>query len=220
LLAHVPPEKQPRVAGMIVSGQAATVAQARRLLAAETQPSGITSPIGKYKAIVIDPPWPVTKISREVRPNQAEFDYPTMRLEEIEALPIPTLADEDGCHIYLWVTQKHLPDGLHLFDIWGVRYQCIMTWVKNVGFTPFSWMYSTEHVLFGHIGNLALLKLGLRLDFAAPVREHSRKPDVFYDLVAAASPEPRLDMFSREPRDGFMQWGNEIGKWVTNTTSA
>jgi N6-adenosine-specific RNA methylase IME4 len=89
-----------------------------------------------------------------------------------------------------------------------------MTWVKNVGITPFSWMYSTEHVLFCTKGSLPLLEIGRRLDFSAKVREHSRKPDVFYDLVREVSPGPRLDVFSREKREGFDQYGNEVDKYV------
>lgn len=170
-------------------------------------------PTDKYHAIVIDPPWPMDKIARDVRPNQVEMDYATMSIDEIAALPIPALFAPDGCHVYLWTTHRFLPDALRLFEAWGVRYQCLMTWVKNVGFTPYSWMYSTEHVLFGRVGSLDLLRLGLRLDFAAKVREHSRKPDEFYELVREASPGPRLDMFSREARDGFQQWGHEEGKF-------
>jgi N6-adenosine-specific RNA methylase IME4 len=168
-------------------------------------------PIGKYRCIVIDPPWPMVKIEREERPNQGvTLDYPVMSLEEIAALPIPEMAEQSGCHVYLWVTQKYLPEGLRIFEAWGVKYQCVMTWVKNVGFTPFSWMYSTEHVLFGRIGSLDLLRLGMRLDFSAKVNGHSVKPDVFYTTVIDASPEPRLEMFARQRRDGFTPWGNEI----------
>lgn len=167
-------------------------------------------PTGRYRAIIIDPPWPIEKIEREERPDQGQrLDYPTMRLDEIGGLPVPELA-EDGCHLYLWVTHKFLPAGLELLDAWGARYQCTMTWVKNVGITPFSWMYSTEHVLFGRIGSLPLDKLGLRLDFSAPVQGHSRKPDVFYDRVRTASPGPRLELFARESREGFDPWGNEV----------
>jgi len=185
-----------------------------------TQRIFVPLPEGKYRCLVIDPPWPMQKIEREVRPNQfKELDYPTMTLEEIVDLPIPKLADEGGCHIYLWVTHKFLPDGLALFDKWGVIYQCVLTWVKNVGFSPYSWMYSTEHVLFGRIGSLELLKLGkrldfnIKLDFNADVREHSRKPEVFYARVLDVSPEPRLDMFSREKHEGFIPWGNEVNKF-------
>lgn len=170
-------------------------------------------PLKKYRAIVIDPPWPMEKILRDERPNQFNFDYPTMEIDEIKALPIKDMALDDGCHIYLWTTQKFLPVAFEVFEAWGVHYQCLMTWVKNVGFTPFSWMYSTEHCLFGRIGSLPLLKLGMRLDFEAKVREHSRKPGEFYNIVKQVSPEPRLDWFSREPHEGFEQYGNETAKF-------
>lgn len=173
----------------------------------------VTMPTGTWRCIVIDPPWPVQKIAREVRPRQGWVDYPTMTVEQIAELPVGDLTADDGCHVYLWTTHKHLPNALRLFDEWGVKYQCLMTWVKNVGFTPFSWMYSTEHVLFGRVGSLDVARQGLRLDFAAKVREHSRKPDEFYALVREASPGPRLEMFAREERDGFTAWGNETGRF-------
>lgn len=169
-------------------------------------------PPNKYRCLVIDPPWPVKKIEREERPNQGiELDYPTMTLEEIEALPILDLADSTGCHLYLWVTQKYLPVGLKLVEKWGFNYQCLMTWKKNVGITPYSWMYDTEHVIFARLGNLPLQQLGLRLSFEASVNGHSVKPEVFFqDRVMLASPEPRLEMFARKQRQGFEVWGNEV----------
>jgi N6-adenosine-specific RNA methylase IME4 len=175
---------------------------------------GVDLPTGKYSCIVIDPPWQMQKIEREERPNQMGFDYPTMSEKELEEFPLPALA-ADNCHLYLWVTQKHLPLALRLAEHWGFKYQCIMTWVKNVGFTPFSWMYTTEHVLFCTKGSLPLLAIGKRLDFGGKVREHSRKPDEFYNLVKEVSPGPRIDVFSREKRDGFKQYGNEVEKYVS-----
>jgi N6-adenosine-specific RNA methylase IME4 len=172
-------------------------------------------PEEKYQCIIVDPPWDVKKILRDERPNQAEFDYTTMADDEIRALPVPDLA-ADGCHLYLWTTHKKLPAALKIAEAWGFKYQCLMTWVKNVGFTPFSWMYSTEHVLFCRKGKLDLLKMGVRLDFSAPVREHSRKPDVFYETVAEVSPGPILEMFSREDRAGFVTWGNETAKFTAD----
>jgi len=121
----------------------------------------------------------------------------------------------DDCHVYLWTTHKFLPITFEIFREWNVKYECLLTWVKNVGFTPFSWMYSTEHVLFGRVGSLELLKMGERLDFQAKVREHSRKPDEFYQLVKRVSPEPRIDVFAREKHDGFETWGNEPDKFDT-----
>jgi ParB family chromosome partitioning protein len=168
-------------------------------------------PEGKFRTIIIDPPWPIQKIEREVRPNQTEtLDYPTMSLEEIANLPIGAKADLEGCHVYLWVTHRFLPDAFDLFLKWGVKYECLLTWVKPVGFTPFSWMYNTEHVLFGRIGTLKLLKFGIKLSFNSSSNRHSEKPDIFYENVKNVSPEPRLAMFERKQRDGFIVWGNEI----------
>ena len=75
--------------------------------------------------------------------------------------------------------------------------------------TPFSWMYNTEHVLFGRIGALPLEQNGLKLAFDASVTRHSAKPDEFYERVTLASPGPRLEMFARDTHDGFKPWGNE-----------
>jgi len=190
-----------------------------KLLSQPRKQINIPLPQGKYRTIIIDPPWPIEKILREVRPNQVLLDYPTMTIEEIKVLPVPELAYEDGCHIYLWTTHKYLPMAFKVLDAWGANYECLLTWVKNVGITPFSWMYSTEHCLFARIGNLPLLKLGKRLDFEAKVREHSRKPDEFYNLVKEVSPEPRIDMFSREKREGFAQYGNELDRFSSKQVS-
>lgn len=187
--------------------------RAERTAEARETAGKLVIPKGKFHAIVIDPPWPIEKILREERPKQIELDYPVMTIEEIKALPIQKLIPENGAHVYLWVTHKFLPAGLELLREWGISYQCVMTWVKNVGMTPFSWMYSTEHILFGTAGGLKLEKLGMRLDFNAKVREHSRKPDEFYDLVERATPKPWLDLFARESRKGWEVAGNEVGKF-------
>ena len=191
------------------SGQAILAEHKKR------QMGKVALPDKRFHTIVIDPPWPMEKILRDERPNQFDFDYPTMGIDEIKALPIKDMALDDGCHVYLWTTQRFLPIAFEVFQAWGVNYQCLMTWVKNVGFTPFSWMYSTEHCLFGRVGKLPLLQLGKRLDFTAKVREHSRKPDEFYNLVKIVSPEPRLDIFSRGKHEGFEQYGNETDKFTS-----
>jgi N6-adenosine-specific RNA methylase IME4 len=173
-------------------------------------------PEGKRRCIVIDPPWPVEKIEREERPKQGrDLDYQggVMTLEQISTSVgemVKKAAHEEGCHLYLWVTQKYLPAGLQFFSEWGVKYQCVMTWVKPTGMTPYSWMYNAEHVLFGCVGSLPLSKLGLKLTFDAPVSRHSAKPDVFYDRVREASPEPRLSIYERRLIPGFAVWGDEV----------
>jgi len=171
-------------------------------------------PEGTYHTIVIDPPWEMQKIERVLFPNQHGFDYQTKTVEQIADMRDEVLGiAAPNCHLYLWTTHKYLPSAIEIVQAWGFRYQCLMTWVKNVGFTPFSWMYSTEHILFCRRGNLPLLRKGLRLDFNAKVREHSRKPDEFYELIKEVSPKPRLDWFSRESREGFDSWGAERGKF-------
>ena len=188
---------------------------------AETPPL----PPGRYRCLVIDPPWPMEKVERDARPDQGvALDYPTLPVfggelnedgepQDIEHVAaVPALAAEDGCHVYLWTTQHFLHDALHLFDAWGVNYECTLTWAKPTGPCPFSWRYTTEPILFGRVGSLPLQRQGLSLWFAAPSGpgRHSRKPDVFYERVLEASPEPRLELFARTARDGFVVWGNEV----------
>ena len=196
------------------TGDDITNAGLRLHAARQRTPDPVTEPVplpdGKFSCIVADPPWSMRLIEREQRPDQGRHvAYPTMEVDEIAKLPVGDLAADD-CHLYLWVTHRFLPAGLHLLEEWGFAYQCVMTWRKNVGFTPFSWMYDTEHVLFARRGNLKMTQLGLRLSFEAAVAGHSVKPDVFYERVIAASPGPRLEMFARRPREGFTVWGNEV----------
>lgn len=175
--------------------------------------SSVNLPQGEYRTIIIDPPWPIEKISRaEVRPYQEiKIHYSSVTIEAIKNFNLP-MAEE--CHVYLWTTNKFLPIAFEIFNFWEIKYIQTLVWHKNVGFTPYSlFMGNAEFILFGRKGGLALLKVGEKLCFEAKVREHSRKPDEFYDIVRRVSPEPRIDLFSREKREGFDQWGDEIGKF-------
>ena len=200
-------EEHPELAGK--SGQAILAAVKR--LELKTAPA----PLGKYHTIVIDPPWPVEKIIRDVTPNQYDFDYPTMSIDEIKALPITEIADDSGCHIYLWATQKFLPVGFEVLKHWGFSYIFTMVWHKRGGFQPFNLpQYNCEFVLFGRLGGMPFeTTKGFSTCFTGERREHSRKPDEFYDLVRRVSPERRIDIFSREKRKGFEQYGNETSKF-------
>jgi N6-adenosine-specific RNA methylase IME4 len=134
-----------------------------------------------------------------------------MDLDDIRQLPVDELAADDGAHIYLWSTQKHLPDAFEMLEDWGARFECLLTWVKPTGVAPFSWQYNTEHVLFARFGDgLQMNEMGQQISFEAPVSDHSQKPAVFYERVLSATPGPRLEMFAREPRDGFDVWGDEV----------
>lgn len=170
---------------------------------------------GKYQTIVIDPPWPMEKIGRKIDDYQdVGFDYPTMSLEEIKEFGIEKLA-EDSCHLYMWTTQKFLPDSFEILKAWGFEYIFTMVWHKSGGFQPFKLpQYNCEFILFGKRGSLPFLDTkNFFTCFNGKRREHSRKPDEFYELISRVSPNPRIDIFSREKREGFDQYGNEESKF-------
>lgn len=169
-------------------------------------------PTAGYRTVVIDPPWPMQKIERDVRPNQVGFDYPTMSEDELRELRIP--ADQD-CHLFLWTTHKFLPMAYRLLEAWGFRYVCAFVWHKPGGFQPIGLpQYNCEFALYARRGSPVFTDTkSFFCCFQAPRREHSRKPDEFYDVIRRVTPGPRIDIFSREARDGFDQFGNEADKF-------
>lgn len=172
-------------------------------------------PSGEYRTIVIDPPWPIEKIVRDIAPGEVNFgfEYPTMTIDEITDVGLPVAED---AFVFLWTTHKFLPDSFGIFQTWGVRYLFTMTWHKNGGFQPYGLaQFNSEFVLVGRIGSAEFVDTkAFPTCFQAARREHSRKPAEFYDLVARVSPAPRIEMFSREAREGFDQFGNETGKFA------
>jgi N6-adenosine-specific RNA methylase IME4 len=170
----------------------------------------------RYGTIVIDPPWPMKKIDREVRPNQVDFDYPTMTEEELAAFPVKYMAEED-CHLFCWTTQKFLPMTLSLLGQWGFKYVLTMVWHKPGGFQPIGLpQYNCEFVVYGRRGSPTFADTkAFPTCFEAPRREHSRKPDEFYNMILRVTGDKRIDVFSRELRDGFDQYGFETDKFGT-----
>ena len=162
----------------------------------------------KYDVIVIDPPWEMKKIERDVAPNQVEFDYPTMTVDEIKNIELPA---KDDCHIWLWTTQKYLPDAFQIFEHWGVKYICTFVWHKQGGFQPFGLpQYNCEFILYGRKGTPEFFDLkDFKVCFEAPRAGHSVKPDYFYEMVKRVTAGSRLDMFGRRRIDGFDSWGKE-----------
>lgn len=175
----------------------------------------VVIPDGKYSCIIIDPPWEMQKIERDVRPNQVEFDYPTMDESELAAFDVASISHDD-CHLFCWTTHKHLPMALRLVERWGFNYVCTMVWHKPGGFQPIGLpQYNCEFALYARRGTPEFTDTkAFPCCFNAPRREHSRKPDEFYDMVRRVTEGPRIDIFSREPREGFAQFGNEPGRFV------
>jgi N6-adenosine-specific RNA methylase IME4 len=173
---------------------------------------------GPYSTILADPPWQFSNRTGKVAPEHRRLlRYPTMELKEIMDLPISTLAAAQS-HLYLWVPNALLPDGLRVMEAWGFTYKSNVVWYKvrkdggpdgrGVGFY---FRNVTELVLFGVRGSMRTLNPGrtqVNL-LATQKREHSRKPDELYDIIERCSPGPYLELFARFRRKGWDQWGNE-----------
>lgn len=167
-------------------------------------------PDKKYRTIYADPPWPIQLISRKVRPNQLDMPYQTMSLQEIKDLPVSKLAD-DKCMLFLWTTHKWLPKAFEVIEAWGFNYNCMLTWDKTYGFTPFGFMWSTEFCLFAQRQNhwIDLKQLGLKTLVRQPPTKHSSKPHSMRRLIEKVSYEPRIELFARTKVHGWDVWGND-----------
>ena len=174
---------------------------AQAALIAESSPD---VPVGPFHVISIDPPWPY---GTEYDPHgrRAANPYPEMSLEDIAGLSIPAA---DNCVLWLWTTHKFMRHSFGLLDQWGFRDVAILTWVKDrMGLG--SWLRSqTEYCIMAVKGSPPIQLTNQTTVIHGPLREHSRKPDAFYEMVDGLCVGARLDYFSREKRDGWAQVGN------------
>lgn len=173
----------------------------------------------KYKTVYADPPWQFENRTGKVAPEHKRLNrYPTMPLEDIASLPVKDIVDEKS-HLYLWVPNALLPEGLYIMKSWGFQYKGNLVWEKvrkdgmpdgrGVGFY---FRNVTELLLFGIHGkdNRTLAPARSQVNLLRSVkREHSRKPDEFIQLIEACSPGPYLEMFARGVRPGWDLWGNQ-----------
>jgi N6-adenosine-specific RNA methylase IME4 len=163
---------------------------------------------GVYDVLVIDPPWPVTFNSREVRPNQVDLAYKRMTVEAIQALALPMAAE---CHVWLWATHRFLPEAFTCLKIWGLTYVCCFVWHKSGGMQPMGLpQFNAEFALYARKGTPQFLETTAFMTcFEAPRGEHSAKPDAFYAMVRRVTGGRRVDMFNRRMIPGFDGWGAE-----------
>ncbi|MDK7272064.1 MT-A70 family methyltransferase [Actinotignum sp. GS-2025e] len=173
---------------------------------------------GGFKTILADPPWRFRNRTGKVAPEHRRLDrYSTMSLDDIKALPVESVCS-DNSHLYLWVPNALLPEGLEVMSAWGFRYVSNLVWAKRrkdggpdgrgVGFY---FRNVTELILFGVRGSMRTLapaRSQVNM-IETRKREHSRKPDEQYDLIEQCSPGPFLELFARHPREGWTVWGDE-----------
>ncbi len=166
------------------------------------------APTGNYGTIIIDPPWPMQKIEREARPNQLKFDYDTMTEPELELLEIPIAA---SAHVWVWTTHRFMPMAFRLLSSWGLKYVCTFVWHKPGGFQPIGLpQYNCEFALYCRKGTPKFTTTkSFSTCFNAPRREHSEKPEIFYDMVRRVTRGRRLDMFNRREIEGFDGHGRQ-----------
>jgi N6-adenosine-specific RNA methylase IME4 len=173
----------------------------------------------QFATILADPPWRFQNSTGKVAPEHKRLSrYGTLSLREIAELPVSDVAT-DTAHLYLWVPNALLAEGLEIMKAWGFTYKSNIVWHKirkdggpdgrGVGFY---FRNVTEIILFGVRGkNARTLAPGRRqVNFlATQKREHSRKPDELYPIIEACSPGPFLELFARGARPGWSSWGNQ-----------
>ena len=178
---------------------------------------------GGFQTILADPPWRFANRTGKVAPEHRRLDrYGTMSLDEIKALPVGDVTAANA-HLYLWVPNALLLEGIDVLQAWGFRYVSNVIWAKRrkdggpdgrgVGFY---FRNVTEPILFGVKGSMRTLPPARSTVnmIETRKREHSRKPDEQYDLIESCSPGPYLEMFARYARPGWSAWGNESSEEV------
>ncbi len=173
---------------------------------------------GPFSTILADPPWRFMNRTGKVAPEHRRLSrYDTMTTAAIRAMPVNEITAQNA-HLYLWVPNALIADGLRVMESWGFTYKSNIVWAKRrkdggpdgrgVGFY---FRNVTELVLFGVKGSMRTLAPGRRQVnmIETRKREHSRKPDEQYDLIEACSPGPYLELFARYSRQGWTSWGLE-----------
>ena len=177
----------------------------------------------KFATVLADPPWQFQNRTGKVAPEHKRLArYGTMTLDDILALPVHEITDEPA-HLYLWVPNALLPEGLRVMQAWGFKYKSNVVWHKvrkdggpdgrGVGFY---FRNTTELVLFGVRGKNARTLAPGRSQvniMRTMKREHSRKPDEMYDIVESCSSGPFLELFARGTRPGWTGWGNQADNY-------
>jgi len=174
--------------------------------------------VKKYNVILADPPWSFRAWSNKGMGRSAEQHYPTMRLEDIKALPVSDLAAED-CVLFLWATFPMLKEALEVAEAWGFVYKTVaFTWVKENRKSPgLFWglgywtRANAEVCLLATRGSPKRQSAAVHQVILSPVERHSKKPDEVRErIVTLMGDVPRVELFARQQTPGWDVWGNEV----------
>lgn len=177
-------------------------------------------PTQKYGVILADPPWTFKNWSDKGQEKSAQNHYDCMTLEDICALPV-TFAAADDCALFLWCTWPTIFSAEKVIRSWGFKYSGLAwEWQKYNPETKKYFMglgYGTrknlEPCLLATRGKPQIKARNIRDFIQAKRREHSRKPDIQYDNIEALYDGPYLELFARQSRDGWDNWGNQVNKF-------
>lgn len=177
----------------------------------------------KYTTVYADPPWQFSNRTGKIAPEYKKNDrYGTMTIEDIKDMPVSDII-ADNAHLYLWVPNALLIEGLDVLRAWGFTYKGNIVWEKvrkdgqpdgrGVGFY---FRNVTELLLFGvktkrkseTFRTLPPGRSQVNL-LRTMKREHSRKPDEMINIIESCSPGPYIELFARGTRDGWAMWGNQ-----------
>lgn len=163
--------------------------------------------VTKFKCILADPPW---RFRDRLDPSRRlDRQYETMPVEELAALPVWEIADDDSV-LLLWCPAAMLEEGLLLMSVWGFVYKTMFVWVKpRIGMGHYFRM-AHECLLLGRRGHPKVLFRSQPSWIMAPVQEHSRKPGEVYEIVERMFPGPRVELFARKRRHGWGAWGKQL----------
>lgn len=173
----------------------------------------------KFKTILMDPPW-MEKGGGKIK-RGADRHYSLLKTKD---MPLAIHGSgffnpSEDCHLYMWATANFLDDAIWLMGALGFEYKTNVLWVKTgpKGLGQYFRMQH-EHLLFGVRGkgyNCRTDSRSIGSVLQAPRRKHSQKPVEFYELIEERSIGPRLEMFARQPRAGWVSWGDEVNPCKT-----
>jgi len=205
-LARLEPEKQKQIVNKIVTGEAKEISEAMRKINRDKESKPL--PSGKYEVILADPPWEYDFCKDNS--DSINNHYPTMTVEEIKNLEVPSA---DDAVLFLWATAPKLKEALEVMEAWGFKYKTCAVWDKEWIGMGYWFRGQHELLLVGVKGSFSPPQESCR--FSSVIREkrqeHSKKPDKVYEMLEVMFPQSkRLELFARNKRPGWEVWGNEI----------